>query len=71
MKHLILRYDFPGSDQNHPVNFFPVFRRNIIFDYRSGHNRYSGMFPIMKKPTANLFLLVFFDVATKKQIIDT
>ena len=49
MKHLIMRYDFSGSDQTHRLNSFPDFGRNIIFNDHSDHNRYLTMFPMIKE----------------------
>jgi hypothetical protein len=65
MKHLILRYDYSGSDQSHTADSFSVLRHNIIKNDHSDHNRYLGMQPMIKKPTASLFLLAFLYTQTR------
>lgn len=60
MNNLIVRYNLSVSDANHPDISFPAFSRYILFNDRPDHCRHLSGFPIKKKPTAILSLLVFF-----------
>ena len=64
MKRLNVRYSFPAGDQDHPTNFFPLFRRLVKNFKKHYQAQQISLLPAYYPDSENqqwfLILLVFF-----------